>query len=336
MENFTKTVANCRAFLKSGSRDRMVFRNMDQNGSVEYDYSIPSGARVKIRVDKALEGINFDMYPGIRIQSHFELMAVEYCQRVNNLFSVGILIIDEDSREVYYHIESLFTDDNPIEVSFLERIEAEAVRVLGKHSVVLNSLAGGKLPPWEALSKAIEEDEASALWSYSAEEQAVLDAQVECIQQYCLGDYNINAVSELLGCEESSLQYGAVTQSEFQDFLFIWNGFLICASRMTQRCSAEWMAATASFCNRYSSHRRMGVLMLANGYPCYVVKTFIASGPNSISNDTLNTVLGLTHCMLYQISNLLMNLCLGVSIDDKELYYICRGLSPSLGTQADE
>lgn len=315
MINYIKTMENCREFLNRGSRRKLAFENMAKSNCSGFEYTLESGIAVKLRVDKGVGFVIFEVYPGITVRGAHQIMTAEYCQRVCKIPDIGYLAVDPDQGNLYYHAESCF-EDNPISVALLEKMETEAINALDKHVPILECLAYGKLPAWNLFSKLAQTGTDDTPCLYTAAEQEMLEKNIAAIRKHIsFCGHNVVACNMDM---DSDVPFFVETMTEndrYRDYFYIVNGFLVRAARIDVKCADVFRTQAAQFANEASDEKKVGFLKIGeDGYPYCMVATNLMDGPNCISSDTLEKMERVAYTFLH--------------VSEKKLRYICNGVLP--------
>lgn len=312
---FIETMNNCQAFIRGNDKVKAGFENLEGSNCSGFEYTLQDGINVKIRVDKNIRFVIVETYPGIMVRGVHQSMVAEYCQRVTAVPGVGYLALDQHG-SIYHHIEISFRD-NPITVRVLQKMEDAALKTLNKHVRVLERLAYGRLPDWNAFVPPA--DDAEALID-TAWERNLLDANIEQIRTHLM-DNGHNVVAENLN-PASSEHYFLETlthDSRFRDYIHILqNGWLIRTVRLDMKCGEAYRTQIAQFCNSSSDEKKIGFLKVADdGYPYCTVATYLLGGENLISRKTLDEMGGIAVTFL--------------KTNEEKLSYIGHGVLPCDG-----
>jgi hypothetical protein len=100
----------------------------------------------KFRVDRGLDFLTLDLYPGIRVPEPYQAMVSLFCMEKNARQKIGNLCLDRGDGMVYVHLETSFCD-GAVEGRTLDRMERVAMNTLRGCLEDLERLSHGMLPP---------------------------------------------------------------------------------------------------------------------------------------------------------------------------------------------
>ena len=127
--------------------ESVAHKKLDGSSSGGYVYEKEYNGKnyyVHLRVDKGLEFIMFEVYPGLMVLNNMFMPAVaKYCQQVTP--AIGSLQIETEHLEIYYHAETPFIETSVSEATLIA-FEQEAFLLLDTHFDALQSLCRGQLP----------------------------------------------------------------------------------------------------------------------------------------------------------------------------------------------
>ena len=332
MKNYFATMENCRHFLRENPNVKEAFENMQTSNCSGFEYTLKTGVSIKMRVDRTIDFLILEVYPGITVRGPHLSMVAEYCQRVTDCPGEGYLAVATDQRSVYYHCESCFAD-NPITVKLLQKMENKAIAVLEEHAPVIDCLAYGRLPectfPFPEADNATESD-TDAL---SNEELSLLQMNIEEIRAH-FTDAGHNVVAENLN-SDSDLRYYLETLSNdmrYRESIHIRrDGWLFRTLRLDLKCGVPFRTQLSQYCNAASDGKKVGFLKIdRNGMPSCTVATYLLDGEKLISEKTLKKMGGIAATFLKSSEEKLIYIGHGVlppeDNDDDALDEIAKGM----------
>ena len=146
--NYLITMDNIEEYLIHKSNHNTTARNLEGSSSDGFLCEILTDKRsyfAKIRVDKALEYVTMDVYPGINVLPPYRAMAAQYYMEKTDEKKVGSLCVSSRHGDVYCHIEASFKDA-PLTGDTLEEMEHIAISCLCACQDELELVAHGVLP----------------------------------------------------------------------------------------------------------------------------------------------------------------------------------------------
>ena len=289
MRNFIETMNNCRDFIRNNPKVKMGFENLDGSNCAGFEYILKESMSIKLRVDKSIQYVILEVYPGITVRGAHQPMVCEYCQRVTEFPGVAYLAVDPAQGNVYYHAESSFRD-NPVTAKLLKKMEDAAINMLEKHAPVIDCLAYGRLPDWNAYFTLMEQEHKPDSVVGDAEVQNLLDRNIEKIRSLLMNSGH-NVAAESVD-RNSPVRYFLETMSKdmrYRDFVYIHEcGWLIRSLRLDMKCGDAYRTQLAQYCNQASDEKKVGFLKVADdGYPYCTVVTSLLDGSELISGETL-------------------------------------------------
>lgn len=321
MNNFFETMNNCRDYIRSNPNVKEGYENLDGSNCNGFEYTLQNSVAVKLRVDKKIDYVIMEVYPGITVRGVHQSMVAEYCQRMSECPGVGYLAVDVDQGNVYFHSESSFRD-NPVTSKLLKMMEDAAVAMLDKHAPIIDCLAYGRLP---SSSFPLMENPAdgNALVG-AAEEQNLLDMNIEEIRSH-LTNSGHNVAAENLN-PNSPIRYFLETISgdmRYREYIHIHqNGWLFRTVRLDTKCAEPYRTQLAQYCNEASDEKKVGFLKIgSDGYPYCTVATYLL-GDELISKKTLEEMVSIAATFL--------------KTSEEKLLYIGHGVQPPKDKDSDD
>ena len=311
MNNYFETMNNCRDYIRNNPNVKEGYENMDGSNCSGFEYTLQNSMAVKLRVDKKIDYVIMEVYPGITVRGTHQSMVAEYCQRVSECPGVGYLAVDVDQGNVYLHCESSFRD-NPVTSKLLKMMEDTAVATLDKHAPIIECLAYGRLPnsPFPLMEEPVENTEVVG----SAEEQNLLDMNIEEIRAH-LTNSGHNVAAENLN-PNSPIRYFLETISgplRFREYIrILQNGWMFRTVRLDTKCGEAYRTQLAQYCNEVSDEKKVGFLKIgSDGYPYCTVATYLL-GDELISKKTLEEMVSIAATFLKNSEEKLMYIGHGV------------------------
>ena len=148
MMNYVLTMNNIEEHLIHKSNHNTTAKNLEGSSSTGFLSEILTGEESyfsKIRVDRALEFVTMDVYPGINVLTPYRAMAAQYCMEKNSEKKVGSLCVSARHGDVYCHVETSIKDA-PLSGETLEEMERIAISLLHSCQDELELIAHGVLP----------------------------------------------------------------------------------------------------------------------------------------------------------------------------------------------
>lgn len=311
MNNFFETMNNCREYIRSNENVKEGYENLDGSNCSGFEYTLQNSMAVKLRVDKKIDYVIMEVYPGITVRGVHQSMAAEYCQRASEYPGVGYLAVDVDQGNVYCHCESSFRD-NPVTSKLLKMMEDAAITMLDKHVPILECLAYGRLPncPFPLMENSVE----STAMVGNAEEQNLLDMNIEEIRRH-LTNSGHNVAAENLN-PDSPIRYFLETISgnmRYREYIrILQNGWMFRTVRLDTKCGEAYRTQLAQYCNEASDEKKVGFLKIgSDGYPYCTVATYLL-GDELISEETLEKMISIAATFLKTSEEKLMYIGHGV------------------------
>lgn len=321
MNNFFETMNNCRDYIRNNPNVKEGYENLDGSNCSGFEYTLQNSMAVKLRVDKKIDYVIMEVYPGITVRGIHQSMVAEYCQRASECPGVGYLAVDVDQGNVYLHCESSFRD-NPVASKLLKMMEETAVAMLDKHVPIIECLAYGRLPncPFPLMEAPVE----SIAMVVNAEEQDLLDANIEEIRRI-LSNSGHNVVAENLN-PDSPIRFFLETISgnmRYREYIHILqNGWMFRTVRLDAKCGEAYRCQLAQYANEASDEKKVGFLKIgSDGYPYCTVATYLL-GDELISKKTLEEMVSIAATFLKN--------------SEEKLLYIGHGVLPPKSEDHDD
>lgn len=321
VNNYFETMNNCREHIRSNPNVKEGYENLDGSNCSGFEYTLQNSVAVKLRVDKKIDYVIMEVYPGITVRGAHQSMVAEYCQRVSECPGVGYLAVDVDKGNVYFHSESSFRD-NPVTSKLLKMMEDAAIAMLDKHAPIIDCLAYGRLPdgPFPLMEDPVE----NTAMVDNAEEQNLLDMNIEEIRRL-LTNSGHNVAAKNLD-PNSPIRYFLETISgdmRYREFIHIHqNGWMFRTVRLDTKCAEPYRTQLAQYCNEASDEKKVGFLKIgSDGYPYCTVATYLL-GDELISKKTLEEMVSIAATFLKN--------------SEEKLLYIGHGVQPPKDDDHDD
>lgn len=319
MRNYRETMTNCRSFILNHPLVENGYENFDCSNCSGFELTLKNGHSVKIRIDKSIDYVIFETYPGILVRGPYLPMVAEYCQQATRFPAITFLTADVDQGSIYLHSEQSFRDE-PVSEAHFGRMLTDAVNDLAPHIPVLQSLAYGRLPDLKQLCRLEESPLRQNDCVHTPEEQELLDRTMESIQEY-LQDSGHNVVGRNID-PNSDLAFFSETMtrdSRYRTFYYIRNGYLIQAVRMDIRIEPGCRTQAAQFANKSSDEKKVGFLtvLTPDGYAYVVMSQYLLDGKNPITPENLDHMENIAISFLHFSEKSLRGIAQGLQIPDE-------------------
>jgi len=148
MNNYTTTMRNIEEYLIRTSNHNTTAKNLEGSSSDGFICEIMTKQNsyfMKVRVDKNLEYVTVDVYPGINVMPQFRAMAAQYCMEKSDEKKIGTICISSRHGDIYSHVESSIKDA-PLSGETLEEMENIAITCVHTCQEDLEFISHGLIP----------------------------------------------------------------------------------------------------------------------------------------------------------------------------------------------